>query len=46
MEEIRIQKLLSRNGSFSRRRVEELISQKRIKVNGKVESIEIERNFD
>ena len=36
MEEIRIQKLLSRNGSFSRRRVEELISQKRIKVNGKV----------
>ena len=36
MDEIRIQKLLSRNGSYSRRRVEELILEKRIKVNGKV----------
>ena len=36
METIRIQKLLSKNGSFSRRRVEELISKKKIKVNGKI----------
>ena len=36
MEEIRIQKLLSNNGNYSRRKVEELLLQGRIKVNNKV----------
>lgn len=36
MEEIRIQKLLSNNGNFSRRKCEELLLQGRIKVNNKV----------
>ena len=36
MDKIRIQKILSNNGSFSRRRVEELLLQGRIKVNGEV----------
>ena len=39
MEKIRLQKLISQSGICSRRKAEELISQGRVKVNGRVASI-------